>query len=160
MSTDEVKNKNRLSSQSGKKKRISSRNKGNDCERKYARIFREEFNFNFCKTSRQASRLLDDSKVDLANIPLNVQVKKGYWNVRPKPDQVFKQMRDCLKDNFPPEDKVHSNPKVLIHELDGRQDENILVTMMWKDWKVIYKNHLEYIKLVEDDKIKDKDRRA
>ncbi|HEY0751351.1 MAG TPA: hypothetical protein VGD26_09350, partial [Chitinophagaceae bacterium] len=126
MSIDEVKNKNRLASQSGRKKKVNSRTKGHNAERKYARIFREEFDFNFCKTSRQVSRLLDDSKIDLANIPLNVQVKKGYWKDRPKPDQIFKQMRDCLKANFPPEDEVHNKPKALIHELDGKQDENIL----------------------------------
>lgn len=144
----EVKNKQELSPDSGvKKKRVNSRNKGNNAERKYAKLFREEFDFSFCKTSRQTSRLLDDSKVDLANIPLNVQIKKGYWENRPKPDVVFKQMRDCLQSNFPPEDEVHGKPKVLIHELDGKQEENIMVTMMWKDWKEIYKNHLEYQKI-------------
>ncbi len=148
----EVKNKHELSSDSGvKKKRINSRNKGASCERKYARIFREEFNFNFCKTTRQVSRILDDSQIDLANIPLNVQVKKGYWVNRPKADVIFKQMKESLAKNFPPDDPIHDKPKVLIHDLDGGGEESVLVTMTWEKWKEMYKNHLEYLKLKDGD---------
>lgn len=123
--------------------KINSRNKGNSCERKYAKIFREELGFPFCKTSRQASRLLDDSKVDLANLPLNIQIKKGYMSARPKPDAIFKEMKDCLAKNFPPSDEVHKKPKVLIHELNGGES---IVSMNFEEWKEIYKNHLEYLK--------------
>lgn len=135
-------NKDSLNPKSGKK-RTNSRTKGCNAERKYARIFREQFTwssaYNKCKTSREASRLLDDSKVDLAFIPLNAQIKKGYWKVRPKPDVIFKQMGEKLEENFPKNDPQISYPKVLIHELDGYRDEHCLVTMMFKDWIEIMK---------------------
>jgi hypothetical protein len=129
-----------------KAKKINSRNKGHTAEVKYARVFREELGFGKCKTSRQASRLLDDSKVDLANIPFNVQIKKGYWKSRPKADEIFKSMKKCLNDNFLADDPQISHKKVLIHELDGHADEHCLVTMMWKEWVEIIKvyNKVKY----------------
>lgn len=132
------KNKQDLSPDSGitpgKKRKCNSRTKGHTAEIKYAKIFREELGFGKCKTSRQASRLLDDSGIDLANVPYNIQIKKGYWDRRPKADELFKQMKRILVDNFMEDDPRHNYPKVLIHELDGYKDEHCLVTMMWKDW--------------------------
>lgn len=118
-----------------KKKRSSkySRTKGHSAEREFAKIF-QELGFEFCKTSRLASRLLDNSDVDLSGLPFNIQIKSGYKGARPKADEIFLAMKESLKKNFPPEDKVHSLPKVLIHKLDGYKCENELVTMMFDDW--------------------------
>jgi len=110
-----------------------SRNKGHNCERDFAKKFRD-LGFEFCKTSRQASRLLDDSGIDLSGIPLNVQIKSGYKKARPKADELFKGMKEVLSKNFPPGDGIHKYPKVLIHKLDGMAQENQLVTMTWEDW--------------------------
>lgn len=109
-----------------------SRNKGHSAEREYAKRFRE-LGFGFCRTSRQASRLLDDSKVDLSGIPFLVQIKAGYKNNRPKPDVIFGEMKTLLTANFPP-GEVHAYPKVLIHDIGGSGEESEMVTMMWKDW--------------------------
>lgn len=119
-----------------KKKRINSRNKGASCERKYVNLFKQ-MGYEFCKTTRNASRLLDSCKIDLAQIPFNVQIKKGYKNNRPKADEIFTEMKTLLTSNFPKEDSIHGHPKVLIHELDGYKPENTLVTMTWEDWKKI-----------------------
>lgn len=118
-----------------KRKRAAnySKNKGNTAEREFAKRF-QELGFTFCKTSRLASRLLDNSDIDLSGLPLNVQIKSGYKGVRPKIDEVFLAMKENLKNNFPPGDQVHSLPKVLIHKLDSYKTENELVTMMWDDW--------------------------
>jgi hypothetical protein len=120
-----------------------SRTKGHNGEREYARRFKEDLGFGHCKTSRQASRLLDDCGVDLCMIPFNVQIKCGYWKVRPKADLIFRTMKEKLNKNFPEDDPVHNHPKVLIHKLDGHSDENQLVTMMWKDWVKLLKAFIE-----------------
>lgn len=109
------------------------KNKGDNAEREYAEKFRQ-LGFQFCKTSRQASRLLDDSGIDLSGIPFNVQIKSGYWKYRPKADILFKGMNDTLKANFQPKDPVHSYPKILIHKLDGKKVEHQLITMTWEDF--------------------------
>lgn len=119
-----------------------SRTKGHNAERDYANKFKE-LGFGYCKTSRQASRILDDSGIDLCHLPLNVQIKSGYWKVRPKADLVFFHMKEKLEKNFPETDAVHAYPKVLIHKLDGHRDENQLVTMMWKDWIEFLKAYKE-----------------
>lgn len=124
-----------------KKKKINSRNKGNNFERDLVHLFKE-LGFEHCKTSRYASRILDDSKVDLANIPLNVQAKMGYWDNRPKFDIIFKEMSAHLDSNFPPGNPQRDYPKVLLHKLDGKADEHFGVTMMMKDWIEIYKKSL------------------
>lgn len=137
------KTENSLVEAKPKKKRINSRTKGHTFERELVNIFKN-LGFEHCKTSRYASRILDDSKVDLANIPLNVQAKMGYWNNRPKFDIIFKEMSAHLDANFPPSNPQRSFPKVLLHKLDGKADEHFGVTMMYKDWIEIYKNSLKY----------------
>lgn len=128
-----------------KKKRSTnySRTKGHGAERVYAKVWREEFLFEHCRTARLASRLLDNCNVDLAHIPALVQIKKGYATRYPKFDRIFKEMKDDLKKNFPPTDAHHAYPKILIHEIDGYKDEHIGVTMMLRDWKEVYKGYLE-----------------
>lgn len=117
------------------KKRVNSRTKGHNCERKYAKIFREEFGFEKCKTSREASKLLDDSKVDLAFLPYNIQIKKGYERVRPRYEKIFKEMKESLANNFPEDDPIINNYKVIIHELNNaREVEDVLVIMPFNEW--------------------------
>ena len=53
---------------------VKNRRKGHNAERRRAQMFRE-LGFDKCKTSREASRLLDNCKVDLAFVPYNVQMK-------------------------------------------------------------------------------------
>ena len=133
-----------------------SRRKGHDLERKLAKVFREELGFIYCKTSRQVSRLLDDCGVDLAvtgamldNIPYLVQAKSGYKKRRPKPDELFKYIREKLKENFPEEHSIHSTPILVFHYLDGRDDANFIVSLMYKDALQLLKDSIELKELKE-----------
>lgn len=117
-----------------KKSKHYSRRKGHNAEREFARKFREDLGFEFCKTSREASRLLDACGIDLSGLPLNIQIKAGYKQARPKPDRLFMDMKESLLKNFQKSDPVHTYPKIVIHKLDGQHPENQMVTMMWDDW--------------------------
>lgn len=131
------------------KKRKNSRTKGHSFERDLVHIFKE-IGFEHVKTSRYASRILDDSKVDLANIPLNLQAKIGYWSNRPKFEVIFKEMKAHLDSNFPPGNPQRDYPKVIFHKLDGKADEHFGVIMQFKDWIKIYKGYLDNIKTKEN----------
>ena len=109
----------------------TNRRKGHDHERREAKKFRE-LGYTFCKTSREASRLLDASKIDLAFIPFNVQIKAGYAKGL-NYVTIFNAMLDALKENFPPDDQIHSYPPVIIHN-KGRTEEEKLVVMRKKDF--------------------------
>jgi hypothetical protein len=104
----------------------ANRDKGHRKERELATLFKD-LGYTHCKTSRQASRLLDDSKVDLWGIPFNVQSKAGY----PKGlnyTTIFQDMKEALSNNFPPEDKQHEYPMMIFHD-KGRKEEEKLVVM-------------------------------
>ena len=94
----------------------NNRKKGNLLEQQVARDMRD-IGYTFAKTSRQASKLLDDSQIDIAFVPYNIQTKSGYEKARPKPDLIFNNIDTNLKKNFPPTEPYHNYPKVLIHKL-------------------------------------------
>jgi len=117
------------------KKRASnySRSKGNRTEYEYIDKFKE-LGYPMCKSSRLASRLLDNCGIDLSGIPFNVQVKGGYRKNFTRPDRIFAKMKADLAGSFDTRDPVHNYPKILIQKLDGYHAENQLVTMMWCDF--------------------------
>jgi hypothetical protein len=106
----------------------TNRNKGHSAERLYSTKFKTLFPD--CQTSRYASRMLDDAGVDLANIPLLVQIKAGVHKGM-KPQDILKN----IKDNLPKSEL----PKVLIHHKQGkpgvkRDEFSSLVTMTFDDF--------------------------
>lgn len=113
----------------------TNRNKGHNFERYLAKLFRS-FGFNYCKTSRQASRLLDDSKVDLAFIPYNVQAKAVKANLNYQ--EIFRSMDEALNLNYPPHDPQRSYPKIIYHKKNGRK-YNSVVIMEEKEFNEILK---------------------
>jgi hypothetical protein len=121
------------------KNRIDVRAKGHNLEREIVRMFKEELDMKFAKTSRFASKILDDCKVDIAGVPFLVQTKAGYSKNRPKADQIFKEIEESLLINFPPSDPIHTYPKVLIHKINGRNKYHNLVTMPYDDFKYLLK---------------------
>jgi hypothetical protein len=121
----------------------TNRTKGHNLEREIARMFRDELGFKFAKTSRLASRILDNCKVDIAGIPYLIQAKAGYAKARPKPEEIFQEIEDALKANFPEDDPVHCYPKVLIHKISGRHKYHNLVTMPYNDFKYLLLNQKE-----------------
>lgn len=124
-------------------KKVNSRTKGHNFERVIAKMFRDELGFKFSKTSRFASRILDNCKVDIAGIPYLVQTKSGYENNRPKPEEIFQEMEDLLKENFEPKDPVHNYPKILIHKITDRKKYHNFVTMPYNDFKYLLLNQKE-----------------
>jgi len=95
----------------------TNKTKGSNLERLVAKNMREIVGYTFAKTTRATSKLLDASKIDIAFVPYNIQTKNGYAKSYPKYDIVFKEMEEGLKKNFPPEEKYHNYPKILIHKL-------------------------------------------
>ena len=79
---------------------MNNRDKGHRWERALRRLFLQ-WGFLKAQTSRAASKLLDDSKVDLAFVPWNIQAKSGYVKKRPKYDLIYKQTKEILAKNFP-----------------------------------------------------------
>lgn len=115
----------------------TNRNKGNNAERYYAKLFRD-LGYEHCKTSRQASRLLDDCKVDLFGIPFNVQIKAGYARGL-NHSNILYEMKTELNNNFPADDKLHSYPKLVLHHKNvgqgkRRNEFTQLVTMTLEDF--------------------------
>lgn len=117
-------------------KGATNKRKGSNAERQYAKIFREELGFTFCKTSRQSNRMLDDAGIDLNFLPFNVQIKAGYASGLNE-FKTLKIIRERLPELFPPYDAVHKQIDILIHKKDigigkKKKETNELV-FLWED---------------------------
>lgn len=91
----------------------SSRNRtaGHTWERTIARKFRE-IGFTHCKTSREASKLLDNCKVDHWGIPYNIQAKNGY-NKGLNYQEILNQIQELLGKDYP---QRLEYPTVILHK--------------------------------------------
>lgn len=125
----------------------TNRNKGHNAEREYAKIFKEELGYSFCVTSRYGSRLHDDSAIDLLNTGnFNVQIKAGRQS-QLNYSKTLADMKNRVKEKFPPEAKEHNNIDIIIHRRDlpqGRRErttEDTLVVMRFEDFKKLCKNN-------------------
>lgn len=110
-----------------------NRDKGHRFERYWAKVFREDLKFPFCKTSRQSSRLLDDCGVDLDGIPFNIQLKNGY-NSGINYTKLFEEIDRKIGENYIPNDPRHIFPSIIIHKR-GRKESEHHVVMQAKDFK-------------------------
>ena len=144
---------------------INNKRKGNNCERKYRLIFRT-LGFPFCETSRYASKLLDACKIDLVNLPFNLQIKAGKQkNMNPGKELslMFLAITEKLTKEF------QSLPYFLLHEKEvpkGKrrtEDDSIMYfslkqfnefkdlnkSLIYKDLKTTkLKIHLEFKSIV------------
>lgn len=91
----------------------TNKRKGSNAERLYASLFRE-LGFELCQTARYASKLYDDAKIDLINIPFNIQIKAGIQKGM-NPAKELTMMEACIEKMFPKYDSVRTYPKLLIH---------------------------------------------
>lgn len=117
----------------------ANRRKGHNFERYLVKIFRDDLGFKFCKTSRQASRLLDDSKVDLAFIPYNVQAKSVKSNLNYQ--EIFKSMDEALEQNFPPTDQQVNLPKLIFHKKGRKKYESLVIVEEKEFIKILNQLH-------------------
>ena len=126
---------------------IRNKRKGSNAERYYAKIFRDN-GFTFCRTSREASKLHDDSAIDLVFIPLLAQIKAGRQQGM-NPSKVLSDITERVKLNFPPTSPEHKLKSVIIHYKDvgqgkKRTEYDELVTMTFNTF-------LEFFKIYNND---------
>lgn len=90
----------------------ASREKGHIAERELAKYFRKWHPH--CRTTREASRLLDSCGIDLYGLPILVQSKaiKGQLAY----SSVLKYTEDKVKELLPPDAPEHNKPVILIHK--------------------------------------------
>jgi hypothetical protein len=69
------------------------------------------------KTSREASKYHDDSKIDLVGIPVLVQIKTGYNSINAT--KVLNSMDEALLERFEKNRVEHRLPKILIQKKDN-----------------------------------------
>lgn len=70
------------------------------------------------QTARLASKLLDNCKIDLANLPLRIQCKYGYDRSRPKYEELYEENQALCKQYLMDNDPVNKYPYVLVHKLN------------------------------------------
>jgi hypothetical protein len=117
-----------------------NRQNGHILERYYANFFRDLHpRFEKCKTSRQASALLDASGVDLCfTDPFCFQIKHGKQKGL-KVEVELEKIKLGLTKNFPAHYPEQQNMKVLIHKKDigqGKKGSEFdeIVSMTFKDF--------------------------
>ncbi len=118
-----------------------NRSKGHNAERYFAKVFREELGFIDCKTTRYSSRELDDLKIDLVNLPFNVQIKAGIQKSL-KVEFLILEIKKLLKQRNRPD--LLEKPLIIIHKKDGikgfkREETQEMVYMSFNDFKKLLK---------------------
>lgn len=119
-SREKIKNKNHLSSDSKSSVGKASRTKGHNYERKIAKEHRD-IGFERCLTTRQASRLWDDCKLDLFGVPINTQLK-NVSSASVNYLRVLNEMKIEVSKNLP---ERENNPFVIIHK-KGREEVAVM----------------------------------
>lgn len=104
--SDVIKNKNSLKPKSGSK----SRTKGHNFERQIAQYFRD-LGYDRTITTRQGSRQMDAAKLDLCNVPFNVQCKAVESNINY--DSLIKEVEAGVLDLVPERKEL---PILLFHK--------------------------------------------
>lgn len=113
----------------------NNRSKGNRVEIFYRNVFRD-LGFKHCVTSRFGSKIADHAKIDLINIPFNIQIKAGVQKCL-SPAKELQLMEDKLTELFPPGEEIHTKPKFLIHKKQlgtGKNYSSELVYMSKKQF--------------------------
>lgn len=117
----------------------TNRKKGHDFEREIAKLYREA-GWVTALTSRQASRLYDDCKLDFWGIPDNTQAKNVRASINPM--TIFRQMEVLVEEKIEPVEKRLHKPFVLIHKRN--KETTVFVKMSKEDyfkWKKLEKEH-------------------
>jgi hypothetical protein len=97
------------------KPKLNNKRRGSNAERYYANVFRQ-LGFSDCCTSRYESKHHDNAKIDLMNIPFNIQIK--YGNQRNMiPGKELLMMSTCIEKMFPKDHEIQQRPNILIHKM-------------------------------------------
>ena len=120
----------------------TNRRKGHDLER-FVRTWLQKLGFKQARTTRQASRQLDNCAIDISFSPDNnffpmlIQCKAGFERPRIKPDVEIRKIKDRIKDEFGKDHPIHDAPIVVMNKIDGYKPERFLVTMSFEDFNKI-----------------------
>ena len=132
----------------------TNKRKGSNAERYYMGKFKE-LGFDFCRTSREASKLHDNAKIDLVFIPYNIQIKAGK-QASMNPGKELYALSTEIKKLFPPGHEVHDKSLVLIHyEEVGRGNkrlpihEKVYMSLEQYEYFKEKNSDLEYLNLKE-----------
>ena len=113
-----------------------NREVGHRYERKWAKIFRQ-LGHEHCKTTRHASRLLDDCGVDLAFIPYLFQCKHVASGINyPK---LIHEIETRISTMLPPNSPESEYPVIIAHR-KGKKEEEELIVMKAKDFVELLQN--------------------
>jgi hypothetical protein len=107
-----------------------NRRVGHDFERKITQTLRE-MGYANALTSRQASRLYDDCKLDIWGVPFNVQTKK--LKSPQNPMTIIRQMQRAVEQKLEPVEKRMHLPWVYIQE--SEKEIKVFVEMSLDDFK-------------------------
>lgn len=127
-----------------KKRGATNKRKGHDAERYYVNTFKE-LGFSYCVTARLGSRLYDNAKIDLINLPFNIQIKAGIQKGL-NPGKELYNMSCIIKDVFPPHDAVHTFPKFVIHKKEVEKGTH----RRGPQHEIVYMSKLQFITYLED----------
>lgn len=153
MKEHEIKDEEENSVKKKKRKKKSygktNRTKGHNAERLYASKFKALGEiFSKCKTARAASRLHDDSGIDLCfTDPFNIQIKAGKQRGLVVSKELSK-IREEVAKNFPKNYPEQENLNILIHRKDvgrgrKRNEFDDIVSMTYRDFvKLLNKTDL------------------
>jgi hypothetical protein len=97
----------------------TNKTKGSNAERLFVNIFKE-LGFLGCCTARFGSRKHDNAKIDLLNLPFNVQIKAGIQK-NMNPGKVLFEMKGAIKVMFQPFEDCYDKPCVVIHYKQGKK---------------------------------------
>ena len=90
-----------------------NKKKGCMAEKYYTKVFKD-LGFTSCVTSRKLHKKHDNAKIDLVNIPFNLQVKAGIQKRMNAGKELF-MMKSCIDTMFPQGDEVFDKPLLLVH---------------------------------------------
>lgn len=129
------------------KKGTTNRRKGHVAERYYMNFFKA-LGFESCSTARFSSRKHDNAKIDLVDIPFNIQIKSGVQKNMNPGKELF-MMESSIKAMFSSGDEVFSKPLLLFHYKQNvpgkrRTEEMEMVYMSFKQYKAFSKLSPEF----------------
>jgi hypothetical protein len=103
----------------------NQKQRGNRYERQVIKYVYELFGLK-AKTCRAESKALDDAKIDICNIPYNIQCKYGKQRGIKYNELLADIKRLNPKRNY---------PTIIFHAKDRRKEENEIVIMTYRDFK-------------------------
>lgn len=122
----------------------TNKRKGNNAERYYAKTFRS-IGYQHCQTSRFVSKKADNAKVDLVDIPFNIQIKAGLQK-KLSPGKELLLMKASISSMYPPEDPIHSKPNLVVHYKLGTPENPI---KREEESEIVYMSSVQFDKFKE-----------